>query len=308
MTGQPPMPSTIRPLLMRCVVAAALLAVMPAHAQPQGAADADQALLDRYRDAWLDRERDVRHEADRIQLTRDLLAAAKAAQHDAPDYAVLICRRAYTFASPSRGTYPEAAEALRIMTRLDPSLKIEALEKARDLYDEAYREHPSSNLGMGIKAAEATGLVARQRERSLEARLAGGRIDPGQVLVESNRIVREWEQAHRTAMTVLRMAENLQGQLEARGSDQAPRVDAFLSRHGDAPGHYRRRVDRAHQFKGAAAALNQAHRELDQQPESITARARLGRLYLTVFDAPALARPYAPAFLDGAGAVMLNHA
>jgi len=278
-------------------VAALLLCAAPLLAEP---AD-DPALLDRYRAQWMEAERAAKTEADRVELAKQLLSAARDAAKRDPAYAVFICRRAYLMGSAARPSYATAADALALMTEIDPGLKLESLEMVRDLYQIAYRENATVNLGLGMRSAEATALVARERRRRLDRRLADGQIDPGDVLVEANKIMREWAQARRTAAAVMNSARSIHRRLSARESDQAALVATFIRDHESDLDHFESQLKRAARFKDAAVGLKQARDELDQQPDDAAARRRLARLYLLVFDSPALARPHAAA-LGGAEA------
>ena len=223
----------------------------------------DTALLERYRTAWMEAERAAKNEPDRAALAEQLLDAARAAAQSDPAFAVFICRRAYLFGSGQRASYVAAADALELMSELDSALKLESLEKVRDLYQQAYRDNPSVNLGLGMKSAEATGLVARERRRVLDQQLAAGQAEPGTVLVEANKVMREWEQARRTAAAVMNSARSTHRQLTARGSNNAALVGTFIRENESSLEHYETELMRASRFKDAAVSLNQAQGELD---------------------------------------------
>jgi len=276
-------------------IAALLLCAAPLLAQPTD----DPARVDRYRSQWLEAERAAKTDADRAELAKRLLSAARDAAKRDPAYALYICRRAYLMGAAARPSYATAAEALELMTEIDPTLKLESLEKVRDLYQHAYHENPTVNLGLGMRSAEATALVARQRRRALDGRLAAGEADAGDVLVEANKVMREWAQARRTAAAVINSARSIERRLTARGSDQAALVATFIREHESDLEHFESQLQRAARFKDAAVALKQASGRLAEKPEDAETRRQLARLSLLVFDSPALARSHASALGDG---------
>ncbi len=259
----------------------------------QPAALNEQAVLDAYRQHWLERERAATNEPTRIALAAELLEAARAAKDDAPR-AVLLCQRAYHFGAMQRASYAPAAEALELMAELEPARKIESLEKLSKLYQTAYHENTSANLGMGMGTADAMALVARERHRQLEQQIQTDGIEMLALLVEANRVLRDWQVAQRTAGAVINSARSLERRLAARDANDVQLVRDFLAKHEPSLERYEKEVQAAGRFKDTVTRLVRA------DPDAIVSkeeRTEIGWLYLAEFNAPAKAKPYADAFL-----------
>ncbi|MDH3585163.1 MAG: hypothetical protein OER86_13210, partial [Phycisphaerae bacterium] len=97
----------------------------------------DPALVNEYRQRWIERERDTAMEADRIQLARDLYAAAKG--HVSRPMKILLLHKSYEWGRRDfPGGYYHASRALQLIQRTDARQRTACLEKLAALFQDAW--------------------------------------------------------------------------------------------------------------------------------------------------------------------------
>jgi hypothetical protein len=177
----------IRMLLMLCFFAGPLIA----------------APADRYETDWADRAAEAQTPDQRAALAEQLLAAAK--QTEDKPYAVHLCFKAYEFGSRQITGYDTAAKALDLAQRLDPSRRVDCLDRLRFLYDSAYERSPHK-LKLGVGLADVLGELAETRVDQATAGFDVGRRSPVTVVKQLTIAVAEVERSVETLNKVLTRA------------------------------------------------------------------------------------------------------
>lgn len=286
------------------VLMAVLFAVLCATGVPvvSAASQVNEELARAYLEKWGGRESEATTPDLRRRLAADLLEAARK-PYVPREMVVQMCLRAYhfgtqdAFSTSSRAGYSTAAKALEHMKNTDPSMTLTALERVSGLYKSAYESNPGNYLGLGLSYANASMQVADRRLVDLEHAVARGEMTLTQMSAQVNLINREYLAAYKTADSILKRAQRLAVTYKRQGKDNVFNdLTAFVEENEPL-------LD---QLQAAAADTEPLANRLkevkidigrhERSPTRATAE-RICAFYLFEMDSPALAMPYAGAYM-----------
>lgn len=174
-------------------------------------AEPSRQARDRYQAEWAEIEKQAVGEVKQMELAVRLYAAA---QNEADrDMKVILCEKAYEYGAKHRETYGSAGNALLTLQQIDPSRRLECLEKLAPLYNKAYYANANKNLGNGIGLATVTYQMAQQRINDLAILWDAQGVEHREFFKHLNQAKREYQSADQVAAKVLATAERYAGRV-----------------------------------------------------------------------------------------------
>ncbi len=255
-----------------------------------------QSVEQNYAQRWAARERSATSVSARQQLTRELIQAASLSSEEQA-MRLYLCQRAYAIGSRDRECFPLAAKALELMQQIDPSTRLDALQKLRQLYQRAYEAAPSRYLGMGVGLADATIQIAEQRRQELDARRSAGELQLAEVIDELSAIQREYQAAQRVMQRVLMQARSLADSTRGRNAAAHEQLAAFIERNQRLAREIDAAIEGITVHQGEIRSLIEALEAFRSLSTALRAE-RVAQLYLIHLDSPAEAVPYAELYME----------
>ncbi|MBI1370187.1 MAG: hypothetical protein GC162_16235 [Planctomycetes bacterium] len=171
------------------------------------AADAPDADLQaRYNQQWGAREQTAKDTEGRIALAKDLYEAADR-ERDKP-MKLMLADAAYQWGNRDcpQGYY-YAAKGLLIIRKIDPSRKVECLERLAFLFNTAWSRDRSKFLKNGAEFADVKVQIAQQRWLDAVAARQTEAMSKPQFTTQLNQVKRDYAEAYGAARAVIGTAD-----------------------------------------------------------------------------------------------------